>query len=97
MVKANYGSRKNYLIETAILEKQLIMDRSLLTMKVTVYNLTNLKSCYNRQLANVGSMVEESVGRNRKAMMLFTKIIPIFKYYIYTGFGISNKSYGGVG
>ena len=73
------------------------MDRSLLTMKVMVYNLTDLQLCYNRQLANVGSIVEESVGRNRKIMMLITKIMPIFKHYICTGFGISDDSYGGVG
>ena len=72
------------------------MDRSLLSMEVTVYNLTNLKSCYDRQLANVGSIVEESIGRNRKAIMLFTKIMPIFNHYICTGFGISKESYGGI-
>ena len=41
-VKANYRSQKNYSIETAILEKCLIMDKSLLSMNVTVYNLTDL-------------------------------------------------------
>ena len=77
-------------------KKRLTIDRSLLLMEVTVYNLTNLKSCYNRQLANVGSIVEESVERNRKAIMLFTKIIPVFNHYICTGFGISEESYGGI-
>ena len=46
--KANYGSQKKYSIETAILEKHLIMDKSLLSMNVTVYNLTDLQSCYDR-------------------------------------------------
>jgi len=30
--KANYGSRKNYLIETAILEKRIILDSRMLNM-----------------------------------------------------------------
>ena len=31
--KANYGSRKNYAIESAILEKMLAMDNSILSSK----------------------------------------------------------------
>jgi len=93
--KANYGSRKNYSIETAILQKRLIFDNSLIEMKPSIYNFTDLKSCYDRQLANVGSIVEESVGRNRAAMKLYTKIMPKFKRYISTGYGISEQYYGG--
>ena len=33
--KANYGSRKNYSIKTAMLEKQLTFDNSLITNKVS--------------------------------------------------------------
>ena len=62
--KANFGSRKNYAIETAILKKRLIYDNSLLEMKETIYNFTDLQSCYNRKLANIGSIIEESVERN---------------------------------
>lgn len=40
--KANYGSRKNYSIKTALLEKRLIFDNSLITTKPTVYALTDL-------------------------------------------------------
>jgi len=46
--KSNYGSRKNYSIETAILEKRLTFDNSLLSSKLTIYHLTNLQSCYDR-------------------------------------------------
>ena len=46
--KANYGSRKNYSIELAILEKRLIFDNSLLINKVNVYAMTDLESCYDR-------------------------------------------------
>ena len=46
--KANYGSRKNYSIESAILEKRLIMDNSLNSLNHTIYNFTDLKSYYDR-------------------------------------------------
>ena len=84
-----------FSIETAILQKRLIFDNSLIESTPTIYNFTDLKSCYDRQLANVGSIVEESVGRNRAAMKLHTKIMPKFKRYISTGYGISNQYYGG--
>jgi len=37
-------------------------------MKTTIYNLTDLKSCYDRQLTNFGSIIKELAGRNRKAI-----------------------------
>ena len=61
--KANYGSRKNYSIDSAILEKRLVIDNSILSGKLTIYHLTDLKACYDRQLAEVGGILEESVGR----------------------------------
>jgi len=86
---ANYGSQQNYSIESAILEKRLILDNSLNSLNYTIYNFTDLKSCYDRQLPNLGSIVEESVGRKRKPMILYTKIMPRFRKYISTGYGIS--------
>ena len=74
--KANYGSRLNYSIETALLEKRIIFDNSMLTMENTIYTFTDLKVCYNRQLANLGSIIEESMGRDRNTMMMFAKILP---------------------
>ena len=74
--KSNYGSRKNYSIESALLEKQLILDHSLLSCNLTIYCLTDLQSCYDRQLSNIGGMIEESAGRDRNAMKLITKVMP---------------------
>ena len=93
--KSNYGSRKNYAIESALLEKRIIFDHSLLGCKQNIYHLTDLQSCYDRQLVNIGSIIEESIGVNRNGMQLFSKIIPRWKHYIYTSFGISNMYYGG--
>ena len=47
-LKSNYDSRKNYSIKTAILEKQLTFDSSLLSSKLIIYHLTDLQSCYDR-------------------------------------------------
>ena len=44
---SNYGSRKHYSIETAILEKRLVIDNSLIELKPTIYNITDLQSCYD--------------------------------------------------
>ena len=93
--KSNYGSRKNYSIETALLEKRLILDHSLLTCNLTIYCLTDLQSCYDRQLPNIGGIIEESAGRDRNAMKLITKVMPNLKHYVCTGFGISSSYYGG--
>jgi len=93
--KSNYGSRKNYSIESAILEKRLTFDNSLLSGKLTIYHLTDLQSCYDRQLVNIGGIVEESVGRDRKALKLITKVIPNWEHHLSTAFGISKKYYGG--
>ena len=44
---ANYGSRKNYSIESVLLEKRMIYDNSMLSGKETIYTITDLKSCYD--------------------------------------------------
>ena len=73
--KLNYGSRKNYTIESAMLQKRLVLDNILNNMKHTIHNFTDLKSCYDQQLANVRSIIEESAGRSRHAVKLFTKLL----------------------
>ena len=92
---SNYGSRKNYSIESAILEKRLSFDNSMINGTNTIYHLTDLQSCYDRQLVNIGRMVEESARRSRKVIQLITKEIPNWNHYISTNFGISSIYYGG--
>ena len=48
---------------------------------------------YDCQLANIESLVLESIGIDRKVLTLIIKILPHFKHYIYTGFGISSSFY----
>ena len=56
--KSNYGSRKNYSIETVILEIRLIFDSSLLSNKATTHNITDLQSLYDRKLLDIGVILE---------------------------------------
>ena len=44
---ANFGLRKNYAIETVILKKRLMYNNSLIEIKKTICNFTNLKLCYD--------------------------------------------------
>ena len=61
---ANFGFRKNYTIATTTSQKRLIFDNGLVIIKHDVYTLADLQSCYEWQLPNVGSIIEESAGRN---------------------------------
>ena len=45
--KTNYGSRKNYSIESALLEKRVIFDNSMMSGNPTIYTITDLQSCYD--------------------------------------------------
>ena len=59
-----------------------------------IHNISNLKACYDRKLLNIGGMVQESVGVERNAILLFQKVLPIMKHHVCTDFGISTKYYG---
>ena len=93
--KANHGSRKNYSIESALLEKRLIFDNSMLSCKETICTIADLQSCYDRQLAEIRGILEESVGKDRAAMKLITKVVPNWRHRICTGFGFSESHHGG--
>ena len=75
--KCNYRSRPNYSIETAILEKQLICNASSLNLQKIICNMTDLEAYFNRQLENVGSIIQESLGVERAAIKLVIKILLI--------------------
>ena len=73
--KANYRSRANYSIENTLLEKRIIYDHSSLSYKHTMHNMTDLEAYYDRQLPNIGSIIQESVRVERRVMQLLTKVI----------------------
>ena len=91
----NFGSRSNYSIEMAILQKRIIYDNSKLITKPMVYNMTDLEVYYNQKLALIGSIIQESVSIERNTIKLILKIIPNFEHYICTSYSISTKYYRG--
>ena len=46
--KFNFGSRKQYSIESALLEKRLLYDTSKYNNEPTIHLLSDLEACYNR-------------------------------------------------
>ena len=56
---------------------------------------SDLEACYDRQIPEIGGIVEESMGVDRKAIQLITKTVETFKHFVRTGFGISKRSHGG--
>ena len=88
MSKHNYGPRKGHSIESASLEKRLILDLA--------KNPEEPFACTMSDLEDIGGIVEESIGANREEMKLITKVLPRCKTYVRTTHGISKESYGGM-
>ena len=61
ILKYNFSSRNEYSIDKAILEKRLLYNTSMFTRSNTVYTITNLEAYYDRQLANIGSILIELI------------------------------------
>ena len=66
------------------------------TELLTVHTITDLSAYYDRQLANITSMVLETAGVNRKAVKTFVKVLPSFTHHVYTSFGISEATYSSI-
>ena len=94
--KFNYRFRRNYSIETAILEKCLMYDLAVRDGKEMIHTISDLKACYDRQLLNIGCIVEEAIGVEHEPAKLFAKILPVMQHYICTSFGISKEYYGSI-
>ena len=58
--------------------------------------MSGLEACYDRQLPNIGGIVEESVGVNKEAIKLMTKVLPLCKHFFRTVHEVSEESYGGM-
>jgi len=95
IAKYNYGSRSHYSIENALLEKRLIYNNSLLKGKYMIYNMIDLKLCYDQQLVKIGLIVQESIGVQRLPIKLFSTLLPVIEYHICTSYGVSKEFYGG--
>ena len=80
----------------AIFEKRLMYDFAIRDSKPMLYNISDLKACYDRQLPNLGYLVQESVGADREASKVFAKVLPIMNHYMCTDFGIIKLPYGSI-
>ena len=93
--KANYGNRKHYNIQTAILEKSLIHDLASVTHLPTIHYIDDRKSCYDRKLSEIGKLTERSFGMHRSEVSFLCRILKNFNHYLLTAYGISDNFYGG--
>ena len=76
-----------------ILEKRILYDVSMRDCNTIIYIVTNLESCYDRQLGHIVSIVKELIRIDRNGVKLITKVLPVLQHYVYTGFGISKMYY----
>ena len=76
----NYVSRPRCSIKDAILEKRLVFENGLVIVKHIIYDMTDLKACYDRKLSKIGSIVQETLGVETKPIQLMTKILPIMDH-----------------
>ena len=68
MSNHDYGSRKGHSIESASLEERLMFDLPKKIEKPNAHTMSDLEVCYDRQLPNIGGILEDSVGANREAV-----------------------------
>jgi len=92
--KYNFGSRRNYSIDTALLEKRLIYDASIKNEELHIHNMTDLEACYDRQLPKVSGLIQEAVGVDRKCIKMIMRVITKFRHHICTNHRISETYYG---
>lgn len=78
ILKFNFGSRKLYSIDKAILEKWMICNSSQWIMKQNTHIIIDLSAYYDWQLANIESVVAESTGINWNISKLIAKVILAF-------------------
>ena len=92
---ANYGNRKGYDINTAILEKRLIHDTSAYQKYPTIHYTDDRQACYDRQLPEIGLLAERSFGMSEEESSLLMQVLKNFNHFLATAYGIAKTSYGG--
>ena len=74
--KHDHGYRKGYHVESAFLEKMITLDLAKRTEDKVSHVISDLEKFYDRQLPNIEGIVEESIGVNKEAIKLVTKVLP---------------------
>jgi len=93
--KDNYGSRKRFSIESALLEKRLIFDLAKITEEKFARVISDLEACFDHQFPTTGGVVEEYIGVKRKVINFITKVLPRNQHYEGTENGVRTEYYGG--
>lgn len=78
----NFGNRRNYDIQTAILEKQVIKDTANTLHLPIIHYLDDRQACYDRQLPNLGLLAERSFGLHEKEAHILCKILQKFRHHL---------------
>ena len=60
------------------------------------YLISDLEACYNKKLPKIGGLVEETMGANRKMMIILSKVFPKCYNCMGTAHRIGERYYGGV-
>ena len=92
--KDNYGSRKGHSIENVLLEMIFVMDHEK-KGEENVCAMSDLEACYDRQTPELCGLVEGSIGANRKAVKLLTKVFPKLDHHVGAVNRVSKEKYGG--
>lgn len=93
--KQNFGNRKGYDINTAILQKKVIKDLVNTKNLPFIHYIDDRKACYDRQLPEIGMLVEISFGIAPQVAELFCKVLKNFEHHLSTAYGVSDEFYGG--
>ena len=62
--------------------KRLIFDLTKRAGAQVAWTTSDLEACYDRELTNIGSIVEEFIGLIREAINLVIKLLPRCKHFI---------------
>ena len=60
-----------------------------MNIELTVHVITNLEAYYDRQLSNICGIVKESIIISREGVKLISKVLPVLKHFVWTGFRTS--------
>ena len=93
--RANYGNRNGYDIQSTIFEKTLLHELTAYTKQSIVHFIDDRQACYDRQLPEIGLLVERSFGIHKTEAEVLFKTLKNFRHFLSSAYGISTEMYGG--
>ena len=74
--------------------KIFIFDLARKIEDLFAFAMSDIEACFDRQLPNIGGIVEESIGANRDEIEFTTKVLPQCEKFIGTTHVVSKESHG---